>query len=56
MAVGTVRVLLIKPSHDAEGDVVQWVRSTLPSNSLGSVYGLVGAALPPSGIAAARDR
>ena len=36
------RVVLIKPSHyDEDGDVIQWRRSTLPSNSLASVYGLV---------------
>jgi len=38
--------ILIKPSHyDADGYVVQWVRSTMPSNSLAAVYGLaLGAA------------
>ena len=36
------RVVLIKPSHyDADGYVIQWWRSTLPSNSLASVYGLI---------------
>jgi hypothetical protein len=36
------RVVLIKPSHyDADGYVIQWRRSTLPSNSLASVYGLI---------------
>jgi len=36
------RVVLIKPSHyDADGYVIQWLRSTLPSNSLASVHGLV---------------
>ena len=36
------RVVLIKPSHyDPDGYVIQWVRSTLPSNSLASVYGLI---------------
>src|SRR5215831_17720417 len=36
------RVVLIKPSHyDQDGYVIQWWRSTLPSNSLASVYGLV---------------
>ena len=35
-------VILIKPSHyDAEGYVIQWHRSTIPSNSLASVYGLL---------------
>lgn len=32
---------LIKPSHyDDDGYVIQWLRSTTPSNSLASVYGL----------------
>ena len=36
------RVVLIKPSHyDKDGYVIQWLRSTLPSNSLASVHGLV---------------
>ena len=36
------RVVLIKPSHyDKDGYVIQWLRSTLPSNSLASVYGLI---------------
>jgi hypothetical protein len=42
--VGTraFRVALIKPSHyDADGYVIQWRRSYIPSNSLASVYGLV---------------
>jgi hypothetical protein len=35
-------VILIKPSHyDADGYVIQWHRSTIPSNSLASVYGLL---------------
>src|ERR1700729_737236 len=34
--------LLIKPSHyDDDGYVIQWRRSTIPSNSLASVYGLL---------------
>ena len=38
----TFRVVLIKPSHyDRDGYVIQWRRSTLPSNSLASVYGLM---------------
>ncbi len=42
MARRVFRVVLIKPSHyDDEGYVIQWWRSTLPSNSLASVYGLV---------------
>ncbi len=37
----TFQIVLIKPSHyDANGYVIQWVRSTIPSNSLASVYGL----------------
>src|ERR1700730_7500238 len=36
------RVELIKPSHyDQDGYVIQWLRSTLPSNSLASGYGLM---------------
>ncbi|MGC1445203.1 MAG: radical SAM protein, partial [Xanthobacteraceae bacterium] len=36
------RVVLIKPSHyDPDGYVIQWLRSTLPSNSLASVHGLI---------------
>src|SRR6476620_9567675 len=35
------QLFLIKPSHyDADGYVVQWLRSTMPSNSLAAVYGL----------------
>ncbi len=42
MASRAFRVVLIKPSHyDKDGYVIQWRRSTLPSNSLASVYGLV---------------
>jgi len=34
-------LLLIKPSHyDDDGYVIQWFRSTIPSNSLAAVYGL----------------
>src|SRR6476659_6244236 len=33
------QLFLIKPSHyDADGYVVQWLRSTMPSNSLAAVY------------------
>jgi radical SAM superfamily enzyme YgiQ (UPF0313 family) len=40
------RVILIKPSHyDDDGYVIRWWRSTMPSNSLASVYGLVMDAL-----------
>lgn len=36
------RIVLIKPSHyDSDGYVIQWWRSTIPSNSLASVYGLL---------------
>src|SRR5271167_2791892 len=35
-------IALIKPSHyDDDGYVIQWRRSTIPSNSLASVYGLL---------------
>jgi Radical SAM superfamily len=34
-------IVLVKPSHyDADGYVIQWYRSSIPSNSLASVYGL----------------
>jgi radical SAM superfamily enzyme YgiQ (UPF0313 family) len=41
------QLILIKPSHyDADGYVVQWLRSTMPSNSLAAVYSLAcGAAM-----------
>ena len=40
----TFRVILIKPSHyDDDGYVIQWWLSTIPSNSLASVYGLLAA-------------
>ena len=36
------RIVLIKPSHyDSDGYVIQWWRSTIPSNSLASVHGLL---------------
>ena len=42
MAKRVFRVVLIKPSHyDEDGYVIQWWRSTIPSNSLASLYGLV---------------
>jgi len=42
LAKRAFRVVLIKPSHyDQDGYVIQWLRSTLPSNSLASVYGLL---------------
>jgi len=35
------RVVLIKPSHyDDDGYVIQWIRSTVPSNTLAVLYGL----------------
>jgi radical SAM superfamily enzyme YgiQ (UPF0313 family) len=35
------QLILIKPSHyDNDGYVVQWLRSTMPSNSLAAVYSL----------------
>jgi radical SAM superfamily enzyme YgiQ (UPF0313 family) len=38
------RIILIKPSHyDDDGYVIQWRLSTIPSNSLASVYGLLAA-------------
>jgi len=42
MPEGRFRIILIKPSHyDADGYVIQWWRSTIPSNSLASVHGLI---------------
>ena len=42
MAERGFTAILIKPSHyDADGYVIQWRRSTIPSNSLASVYGLL---------------
>jgi len=38
----TFTAILIKPSHyDRDGYVIQWRRSTIPSNSLASAYGLL---------------
>src|SRR4029453_7835768 len=35
------QLFLIKPSHyDEDGYVVQWIRSTMPSNSLAAVFSL----------------
>jgi len=35
------KLILIKPSHyDDDGYVIQWLRSTMPSNSLAAVYAL----------------
>src|SRR3954462_4221414 len=34
-------LILLKPSHyDDDGYVIQWFRSTIPSNSLAALYGL----------------
>jgi len=42
MARRKFSIILIKPSHyDEQGYVIQWRRSTIPSNSLASVYGLL---------------
>jgi radical SAM superfamily enzyme YgiQ (UPF0313 family) len=42
MARRTFKIVLIKPSHyDADGYVIQWWRSLVPSNSLASMYGLM---------------
>src|SRR5262245_29979167 len=36
------KIVLIKPGHyDADGYVIQWRRSTMPSNSLASIYALL---------------
>ena len=44
MAKRRFMVVLIKPSHyDDDGYVIQWRLSTIPSNSLASVYGLLAA-------------
>jgi radical SAM superfamily enzyme YgiQ (UPF0313 family) len=40
-AVRRFCLLLVKPSHyDDDGYVIQWLRSTIPSNSLAALYGL----------------
>ncbi len=42
MSHKTFKIVLIKPSHyDDDGYVIQWHRSTIPSNSLASVHGLL---------------
>jgi pyruvate-formate lyase-activating enzyme len=42
MAEHRFRIILIKPSHyDDDGYVIQWRRSSIPSNSLASVHGLL---------------
>ncbi len=43
LSVATKRfcLILVKPSHyDDDGYVIQWFRSTIPSNSLAALYGL----------------
>ena len=42
MGARAFRIVLVKPSHyDDDGYVIQWRRSTIPSNSLASVHGLL---------------
>ena len=42
MANRKFKIVLIKPGHyDADGYVLQWWRSTMPSNSLASIYALL---------------
>jgi len=42
MSARKFQIYLIKPSHyDRDGYVIQWLRSSIPSNSLASVYGLL---------------
>ena len=42
MSKRVFKVILIKPSHyDHQGYVIQWYRSTIPSNSLASVRGIL---------------
>ena len=37
----TFQLVLIKPSHyDDDGYVIQWFRSSIPSNTLAAIYGL----------------
>jgi radical SAM superfamily enzyme YgiQ (UPF0313 family) len=37
----TFHFILIKPSHyDDEGYVIQWIRSSIPSNTMAAIYGL----------------
>ena len=40
-ATKTFRLVLVKPSHyDDDGYVIQWVRSSIPSNTLAALYSL----------------
>ena len=42
MATRKFRAILIQPSHyDEDGYAIHWWRSTIPSNSLASVHGLI---------------
>ncbi len=42
MANRKFKIFLIKPSHyDKDGYVIQWMRSSIPTNSLASVYALL---------------
>jgi pyruvate-formate lyase-activating enzyme len=42
MTKRTFKIVLVKPSHyDQRGYVIQWRRSTIPSNSLASVHGIL---------------
>ena len=39
----TFHLILIKPSHyDDEGYVIQWMRSSIPSNTMAAIYDLRG--------------
>lgn len=41
MTKRTFQLVLIKPSHyDDDGYVIQWMRSSVPSNTLAAIYGL----------------
>jgi len=41
-SASTFRIILIKPSHyDDDGYVIQWVRSSVPSNTMAALYGLI---------------
>jgi radical SAM superfamily enzyme YgiQ (UPF0313 family) len=45
MANRKFKIILIKPAHyDPDGYVIQWWRSTMPSNSLASIYALLAEA------------
>src|ERR1700724_1537027 len=47
------RVVLIKPSHyDADGYVIQWWRSMIPSKSPASVFGLLNPCAGGKGVGA----